>query len=152
MVSSPYCSQLADDAFPELASTFICAGMLAEAIDDREHAVAAAWNWLHAAWVLEDEDKSDFVRIYRGKAADAILALLKFGNSFSEQPGASEAILTDCLRRSGRGAEALQVIANSLSQPFMDVIHEILRFQQKLVETGDTGVHQVSEALEANEP
>ena len=96
-------SQLADASYPELASTFICAAMLSEAIGRRDD---AGWAYLHAAWTLDDANKDDLARSWRGKAADVFLALLGEGHTFAQQPGGSEAIVTDCLRRAGCGTEA----------------------------------------------
>jgi hypothetical protein len=105
--SAAYRSQLADARYPKLTSTFICAGMLAEA---GEQQADAGWAYLHAAWTLDDANKAELARVWRGRAADKFLALLSDGQLFAEQPGASEAIVTDCLRRAGRGTEALPII------------------------------------------
>ena len=43
-----YQSQLADNEYPALASTFICDGKISEFACE---AVAAGWHYLHAAWV-----------------------------------------------------------------------------------------------------
>ena len=148
MGGSAYRSQLADPHYPALASTFICAGLLAEASDQR-HAAASAN--LRAAWVLDDEGKDKLARVCRSRAADTFLALLSAGHPFAAQPGVSEAIVTDCLRRAGRGAEALQVIERALGQSYDDIIRRILQFQRMLVQRGDTGSHLISEALETKE-
>lgn len=142
---SAYHSQLADARYPELASTFICAAMLAEAIGRRDD---AGWAYLHAAWTLDDANKDELARLCRGMAADGFLALLTEGHSFAQQPGASEAIVTDCLRRAGRGAEALQFVERALSQNYEDIIHKILALQRVLIQRGDTGRHLMKEALE----
>src|SRR5947208_16297316 len=52
--SAAYRSQLADARYPELASTFICAGMLAEA---GEQQADAGWAYLQAAWTLDDANE-----------------------------------------------------------------------------------------------
>ena len=59
--------------------------------------------------------------------------------------------MTDCLRRAGRGAEALPVIETALGQSYDDIIRRILQFQRMLVQRGDTGSHLISEALETKE-
>jgi hypothetical protein len=143
--SSGYRSQLADTRYPELASSFVCSGMLADA---SAHPDEAGWAYLHAAWVLDDAQKDDLARLWRGKAADRFLAVVAAGRAFAEQPGASEAILTDCLRRAGRGGEALPLIERALSQSYEDFIHKILALQRALIERGDTARHLIEEALE----
>ncbi len=50
-----YRSQLGDPRYPELASTYICTGMLDEAAGQPDQ---AGWAYLNAAWVL-DECKND---------------------------------------------------------------------------------------------
>jgi hypothetical protein len=143
--SAEYRSQLTDAVYPELTSTFICAGMLAEAAG-RE--ADAGWAYLHAAWTLDDANKDEFARICRARAADKFLDLLAEGQSFAEQPGASEAIVTDCLRRTGRGAEALEMVERGLSQSYDDVIQKILAFERALIQRGDMGGHLIKEAFE----
>ncbi len=143
--SSEYRAQLADTRLPELAGTFVCMGMLADASARPDD---AGWTYLHAAWVLDDARKDDLAREWRGKAADRWLAVLAAGKLFAYKPGASEAILTDCLRRSGRAAEALPVIERALSGNYDDIIHNILRFQRVLIQRGDTSRHLAEEALE----
>jgi hypothetical protein len=97
---------------------------------------------------LDDANKDEFARIWRGKAADKILAALGDEQLFAEQPGASEAIATECLRRAGRGAEALPIIERGLSQSYEDVIHKILALERELIQRGDTGRHLIREAFE----
>jgi hypothetical protein len=143
--STEYRSQLTDAVYPELTSIFICAGMLAEAAGRQAD---AGWAYLHAAWTLDDANKDELARIWRGKAADKILAALGDEQLFAEQAGASEAIATDCLRRAGRGAEALPVIERALSQSYDDVIHKILALERLLIQRGDAGRHLIKEAFE----
>jgi hypothetical protein len=144
--SAEYRSQLTDAVYPELTCTFICAGMLAEAAGRQAD---AGWAYLHAAWTLDDANKDELAKIWRGRAADKILGVLNDGQLFADQPGASEAIVTDCLRRVGRGAEALQVVERGLSQNYEDAVHKILTFERALIQRGDTGRHLVKEAFEA---
>ena len=139
-----YRSQLADARYPELSSTFICAAMLAEA---GERQADVGWAYLHAAWTLDDANNDELAGVWRGRAADKFLAVLNDGQLFAEQPGASDAIVTDCLRRSSRGTEALQVIERGLSQSYEDVIHKILAFERALIQRGDTGRHLIKEAF-----
>jgi hypothetical protein len=145
---SGYRSQLGDSRYPELASTFICTGMLAEASGQPDH---AGWAYLHAAWVLDDTENDELAREWRGKAADKFLALLGSGQSFAQQPGASEAIAADCLRRAGRGIEALQLVQRALDRSYEETIQKILTLQRGLIERGDKSRHLIKEALEARQ-
>jgi hypothetical protein len=144
--SAAYCTQLADARYPKLTSTFICAGVLAEA---GEQQADAGWAYLHAAWTLDDVNKDELARTWRGRAADKFLGVLNDGQLVAEQPGASEAIVIDCLRRAGRGTEALPIIERGLSQSYDVVIHKILVLERGLIEHRDTGRHLIKEAFEA---
>ncbi len=149
MDTSCYRSQLTDARFPELASTFLCSGMLAEAVGQRED---SGWCYLRAAWILDDASKDELAKLWRSKAADAFLAFLTEGQTSVQQPGAYEAIVTDCLRRAGRGDEAVSVIERGLMQACEQVIHKVLALQRKLIQRGDTARHLLQEALEDEEP
>jgi len=146
IAGTAYRLQLADVRYPDIASTFICAAMLDEASGRRD---GAGWAYLHAAWTLDDAKKDELACLCRSKAADRFLALTTDGHPFAQQPSASEAILTDCLRRAGRGAEALRVIERALSENCVDIIAKILVLERSLIQRGDTGGHLVQEALEA---
>jgi Uncharacterized protein conserved in bacteria (DUF2225) len=147
--SADYQDQLADSRYPTLATTFMCAALLALA---QEKHAEAGWSYLRAAWVLDDAREIGLAALCRGKAADVFLALLRQSQTFVSQPGASEAVLIDCLRRAQRGAEALPLIEQALGQPheeLQDVIVKVLRLQRQLIQQGDTDVHQIAEALES---
>jgi hypothetical protein len=146
--SAEYRSQLTNAVYPELTSTFICAGMFAEAAGRQAD---AGWAYLPAAWTLDDANKDELARVWRRRAADKFLAVLTDGQLFAEQPGASEAIVTDCLRRADRGTEALQVIERGLSESYDDVIHKILALERRLIHCGDAGRHLIKEAFEARQ-
>ena len=148
MDGDAYRSQLADTGYPALASTFICSALLAEVVGRRGD---AGWAYLHAAWTLDDASNDELARLWRGRAADAFLALLTGGHSFVQQPGASEVVVTDCLRRARRGAEAIPLIERALSQSYEDVILKILALQRVLIQRGDTSRHLIEEALENRE-
>ncbi len=102
-----YRSQLESARHPELARSFLCAGMLAEA-SSRDG--AAGWYYLKAAWALDDTDEDELARDCRLRAAYRFITALGKGETFSEQPEASEVILVDCLRRAGRFEKASQLI------------------------------------------
>lgn len=149
MDGSAYRSQLADARYPELASTFVCAAMLAEVIGRRDQ---AGWGYLHAAWTLDDANKDELARLCRDKAADMFQALLAEGHSFAAEPGASEAIVIDCLRRAGRGPEALLLIERALAQSFDENIRKILEKQRVLIQHGDTSRHLIEATVGSQTP
>jgi hypothetical protein len=167
--SAAYRSQLADARYPWRASNFICAGMLDEADGQPEH---AGMDYLFAAQTLDDAGKDELARAWLGKAADTFVALLSKGELFAKQPDATGAILiTDCLRRAGRFAEALQVIGLGLSQSDdstgahadadnvsdeirrgREVIQKTLAWHRELIQREDTDRHLMNEAFESNSP
>lgn len=146
MESDAYRSQLAHTAYPALASAFICFAMLSEAADRRDD---AGWAYLHAAWDLDDAETDDLARMCRDKAAAHFLSLLDAGRPFVNQDGASEAIVTDCLRRAGKGPRALEIADRALSHGCEDFIRQVLAFQRALIQRGDTACHRMDEAVES---
>jgi hypothetical protein len=143
--SASYTTQLADTAAPELATSFICAGLLYEAASQFRE---AGLEFLHAAWVLDDHQLDSASRAWRGRAADNFLTVFKTGKAFTSEPGVSEAIAVDCLRRAGRGGEALPAIECILTANYPEVINKILLFQRHLIQVKDTRRYLVKDAIE----
>lgn len=145
MKGDAYQAILNDGQLPKLASTFVCAGMLDEAAGRPGD---AGWSYLHAAWVLDDHRNEELARHWRGWAADVFLALLAKGEAFAED-GASELVASDCLRRAGRGAEALPVIDGALGRDGDEKVRKALAFERKLIALGDLSPHGIWEAEKA---
>ena len=145
MKSTAYRAILDDRQLPRLAATFICAGMLDEASGRPGE---AGWSYLHAAWVLDDHGKDELARHWRGWAADVFLALLAKGETFADD-GASDLVVADCLRRAGRGAEALPVIDGALGRDGDETVRKALAFERKLISLGDVSRYTVWNAKEA---
>ena len=139
-----YQFQLAHTDYPELAATFICAGMASTFKGDE---VAGGWSYLHAAWVLDDHNYDSLASQWRSKAADVFTGSIAKGTSIVAGVGGSQAIIVDCLRRSGRHSEALELISRTLGHFCDDVIRQALIYQKRLVESGDVACHRVEEAL-----
>jgi hypothetical protein len=86
----------------------------------------------------------------RNEAADLFLSILREGGRFSSQDGASEAIVTDVLRRAGRSGEAKKVIDVTLTKDVHEFVRKVLIFEKTLIQNGDIkghGLDEVSEAL-----
>jgi hypothetical protein len=147
MKSTAYQRILADSRLPRLAQTFVCAGMIAEASSQPGE---AGWSYLHAAWVLDDQKNEELARHWRGWAADVFLSLLAKGETFAED-GASELVAADCLRRAGRGAEALPLIDGALARGGDDKVRQALAFERKLIALGDLSQHGFWDARKAAE-
>jgi hypothetical protein len=143
-----YRKQLNDQAYPDLANSFLC-----KSIIDRvagEYA-SATWSFLHAAWVCYDANRPDEAVKCRHKAAYMLLTSEGDGQQVINQNGASTAILVDLLRRSGQFDEALRVIAEHRTDRTEDIICRILDFQTILIKNGDVSCHTISEALGEND-
>jgi hypothetical protein len=143
--SEAYRKQLNAADCPELASSFVCAGMLLEAVG---HHQEAGWKFLKAAWVLDDNHADELALQRRGQAADRFIAALAHGASLMDQAGASEAIVVDCLRRSGRSPKALELISYAERGECEPIIRELLSFQRSLLQRGDTACHTMEEVLQ----
>lgn len=139
-----YQSQLADKECPALASTFICAGKVSEYTCDE---VAAGWSYLHAAWVLDDHKCESLASQWRRRAADVFAGAVAKGTPIIGGVGGSQVIIVDCLRRSKRNAQALEIISQTLECVCDDVIRQALVYQRKLIEGGDVACHRLEEAL-----
>lgn len=139
-----YQLQLADKDCPGLASTFICAGKVSEFSGDE---VAAGWGYLRAAWVLDDHKCDSLASQWRSRAADIFAGAVAKGTPIVDGAGGSQAIIVDCLRRSRRDVEALEIIAKTLGHICDDVIRQALIYQRRLIESGDAACHRVEEAL-----
>jgi hypothetical protein len=96
---------------------------------------------------LDDEGEGVRASQCRKNAAGKMQSLLASGETFAQQPGASEAILVDCLRRAGLSSEALQVIDEASTQSFDDTILKVLALERELVKRGDRSAHLIKEAL-----
>lgn len=126
----------------KLSSLFTCAAMLYKASGDR---TSAAWAHLRTAWIFDDAGETDLAHTHRNKAAELFLSILKEGGRFTSQDGGSEAIVTDVLRRAGRGDEAMQIINDSLAKNVHDFVKKVLIFEKTLIRNGDIDVHGLDE-------
>ncbi len=139
-----YRKQLNDQAFPELANSFLC-----KAIIDREtnDYAGATWALIHAAWVCDDAHRPNEAAVCRHKAATMLVTAEDHGQQVGSRSGASTAILVDLLRRSGRTDDARRVIAERRAGITDDIITRVLDFQSNLIEKGDTSCYTISQAL-----
>lgn len=147
--SEAYRAVLTDTSIPELAGSFAAVSLLSDAAGQRRD---AGWSLLHAAWACDDAELEVQAASLRGRAADRFLASLGDPGPSGEQPGSREAITVDCLRRSGRFAEALQLIEVGLAKDYGDIIHAVLRLQRVLVTAEDTAGHLLDEAFADGQP
>jgi hypothetical protein len=139
-----YKKQLGDPMYPELANSFLCKAMVDQESKDYS---ATTWALIHAAWACDDSDHANQATMCRKRAADMLIKAEEHGQQVAEQEGASTAILSDLLRRSGRLEQARQVIATRRGGINEDIIVRILDFQTALLNRNDVSCHTSAEAL-----
>ena len=142
--SDDYKRQLADEAYPELARKFCCAGMLSEADGKNDE---AGQFFLNAAWDCDDADSLELAKGLRSKVADLLLKALKSGSRWCEESGAEQLMIADCLRRAGRAGEAKELLPQVLQVATGSNLHKVVEFELKLLEAGDVNCHTVAEAI-----
>ncbi len=142
--SQDYQQHLKNETLPPLAARFICSGLLLEA---GGKIVEAGLEYLRVAWIMDDAEAAAGSKQWRGQAANCLARSLEV----SATPAGSDAnvgtIMVDCLRRAGRGQEALSVIERILSGNVGAVIEQVLIFQRELITRGDIRSHTIDEAI-----
>lgn len=144
VASEEYKRQLSDSAYPALANSFLCQAMIERASGDF---VAATWALIHAAWACDDAGQNTQAIVCRQGAADMLVTAEKNGQQVAQQEGATTAILTDLLRRSGQTERAREVIQTRRAGIAEDIIVRILDFQSTLLDRKDVFCHRIEEAL-----
>lgn len=142
--SQAYQDQLRSPGQPELANSFVCAGMIFEKAGDT---VGAAWASIRAAWVSDDGGADEAAVDHRLEAVRRIWILHKEGKHLAAQPGADAAITADLLRRAGRLEEALDLADRALPETEHEIIRAVLLLEKTLISKSDLGCHKVEEAV-----
>ena len=142
--SPNYRQHLANKALPPLAAEFICAGLLQEAAGSL---VEAGWEYLHAAWIADDAGLLSGSKQWRDETARCWRRAMDSTDLHPKLCADLDTIMVDCLRRAGRGQEALPIIDRLLSGESNSVIEKVLVFQRELITHEDFGRHTVSESI-----
>jgi len=145
-----YQAQLKDRDFPYLANLFLCWSIIQEAAGDY---AGAGWAAMQAAWACDDggPEYAQAAMRCRRRAVELFTEAREHGQTFAAEPGAEEAILTDLLRRSGRFAEAEEMIAQGLAKNPPSTLRCVLLYQRQLCRQRDIAAHTVQEAVAAVE-
>jgi hypothetical protein len=141
---SDYANQLADPAFSELTNSYLCWARLCEGKADHS---SAGWGALQAAWVCDDDDRTERSRDCRHRAALSFQRAWELGDSFASDAASEHCIVIDVLRRAGRFAEARQVLDASAKLQLDDLFVRILSLERLLIQAEDATCHTVDEAL-----
>jgi hypothetical protein len=115
--AAPFRALLADNGIPPLARRFLAYALVLEE-SGAMHASAEAT--LQAAWVADDLDRPDLARPWR---LDAV-----------------------ALWRGGPPRDAEQTV-RLLGQSVPEVVTQVVRLEQRLIEAGDTGRHTMASAM-----
>jgi hypothetical protein len=85
----------------------------------------------------------------RSKAIDLFGYARANGHSFTDGPGAEEAVLADLLRRSGELGRVDAVCQEGLAVAQEDVVIKVLEFERALAARGDRGCYTMADAIKA---
>ena len=135
----------------QLARTYFCAALVAEASDLRD---GSASHFLSAAWACDDSGATEQARICRDRAAEMLAAAIEWGDVPSQSP-VVHGVRADMLRRAGRYAEALDALDAAHPTEADDdeptQAATVLAYIRELAEAGDDGAHSVAEAFASEE-
>jgi len=143
--SDEYQNIVNNQFIPELAATFLARSFEMKQVSNFS---TAAWSAIHAAWICDDESNSSAARGSRLEAIRMIEKGNHESNFITDQPGASEAITIDLMRRAGKFDDALKLAHETLTNDIEAIIEDIINFEIQLIESGDIGARTVSEALD----
>ena len=142
ITSDQYRRQLKDPNFPPLANRFLCSSLVH--LNAQGHG-RAAWSIIHAAWACDDAMVVRAAVECRRKAAELLQGSSGDCSIFESQPGATEAILADLLRRNGQFEKVGQVCQHGLTKSPPSLIQQLLEFQVALARNEDDKCHRLEE-------
>jgi tetratricopeptide (TPR) repeat protein len=144
--SEAYRRQRESQQYPELANAFLCSSMIYEHLGDYS---SAGQTSMDAAWVCDDASMQTEARQCREEAI-RLLQIARDQDQLDEDPaGATEALLTDLMRRSAQFDLAQKTCEEGLAKDPETVIAGVLRFQRSLIDAKDVGAYTIEEALQA---
>ena len=128
------------------AKFFLASSYLQEKLGKYDSAV---WEAISAAWTCEagenKEEKEASVKC-RKEALRLMKKAKKHSQPISAQPGVSEAIEIDLMRRAALFDEARKVIRIAKAIDLDETIARVIDFQEVLIGAGDLEAHTISEA------
>ena len=146
-----YRDVLENARMPELARTYFCAALVAEAAEQRD---VSASHFLSAAWSCDDSGATVQAQICRDRAAEMLTRAIEWGDVPSESP-VVHGVRADVLRRAGRYAEALDALdavpSRDADNDEPTQAYTVLAYIRELAEVGDDDPHSVDEAFAADE-
>lgn len=127
---------------PPLGTRFACAALLLEASGQY---VDAGWEYLHVAWTLDDNRQFKESADWRNHAVNCWRSAIDTIVMKPDLKADLSTVMVDCLRRAGRGLEALPIIDTLLGANTGPVMTRVLHYQRRLIEHGDVGRHTIDE-------
>ena len=108
----------------------------------------AAWSAIHAAWICDDENHHEASRLCREKAIQMIEKAHANSQVIAKQPGASESITIDLMRRAGMFQQALEFAESTKEKDIEKIIKHIIEYEIGLIKRKDIDSHKISDALD----
>lgn len=141
--SDGYRNILENENRPDSASAFLALSYLQQQSGEFD---SAAWSAIAAAWICDDHENEQESQKCRLQGLSMIEKAKAESQEFSEEPGATQAVSIDLMRRVGMFEEAMSLAKVSLqSDDMLDIIQDIIRFEMELIKSKDTGVHTIAE-------
>jgi hypothetical protein len=143
--SEAYRAQLANPAFDELVSTFLCASMIQESDGSYN---SAGWFALKAAWACDSVRQGD-PTVCRSRALSLFRRARDEEQGFSHDAGGEEAIMADVARRAGLFEDVAILHDQGMMRNPNDVVRAMLGFQRELAESKNTSCYRIQDAVNA---
>jgi len=133
-----YKERLKSKEFPELTNRFLCRSVIEESSNEL---AAAGWSAVYAAWACDDADAGEAAKECRERAVGLFKKAIGRGDDIAKDPGGTEAVLADLLRRSGKFELALEYCEQGLKRETEGLVEKILRFEIELINKLDVGCY-----------
>lgn len=142
--SEAYQAQLNDPRMPDLARSFLCAALVAEA-DKGLASGGVVRCCLCAVWACDDAESADAAIECRLRAAAALEALHKRGGRYVRGGVEDFALLADLYRRAGRFDDAGVAASVGLRKAGSTVPRRLMELHLRLIAAADTAAHSCAE-------
>ena len=96
--SEEYQAQITNKKFPELANSFLCAGLLHEYMEEYDK---AGWDCLHAAQICDGKENNEAATYCRKRAYSMFVEAMDSGQKFMDDAGKERLLLVDIARKAG---------------------------------------------------
>ncbi len=144
IIKSPgYETIVTNKSIPEVAASFLA---LSYENQQMKNFSESAWRAIEAAWICDDENNDEAARECRETAISLIEEGKTHTQYIADEPGASEAITIDLMRRAGMFREAMDLTVETKTQNMKEIIKQVIAFEEELISIRDTDTHTISEA------